>query len=171
MGGAVYCPGNVTPAAEANFYHDPHAAQIVIRAGWPIVLAGLDVVDDGMLPQVLLDRIRAAQKPLTPYIAGSLPFFQRFLDNVGIHGEAHFPDTLAAAYLLMPEIFETEDINLYVETESSCKGQSIPVHRGSWYEDIDDTQIYDADKNIGIVKVLLKADNARFQTLVETLLT
>ena len=171
MGGAVYCPGNVTPAAEANFYHDPHAAQIVVRAGWPIILAGLDVVDDGMLPQSLLDRISSVQKPLNHYIAGSLPFFQHFLKTVDIQCEAHFPDSLAAAYLLTPEIFETENTNLYVETEGACKGQSIPVHRSSWYEDVDDTQVYDADKNIGSVKVLLKADNARFQTLVESLLT
>jgi inosine-uridine nucleoside N-ribohydrolase len=171
MGGAVLCPGNVTPVAEANFYHDPHAAQIVVRAGWPIVLAGLDVVEYGMVPQALLDKICEAEKPLTPYITGSLPFFQDFLETTGIYGKAYFPDTLAIGYLLAPEIFTVEEMPLYVEAEGTCRGQSVPVQRGKWYEDIDDTRKFSADDNIAPVKVLLKADTEKFLALLETLLT
>jgi purine nucleosidase len=57
MGGAVRCPGNITPVAEANFYHDPHAAQIVMQAQWPIYLAPLDVCHYGLIPHTLLEKI------------------------------------------------------------------------------------------------------------------
>jgi len=171
MGGAVRCPGNITPAAEANFYHDPHAAQIVVRAGWPIVLAGLDVNAYGMVPQALLDKICAANKPLTPYIAGALPFYQDFLKTFGIYDEVDFPDALAAGYLLAPEIFTVEEMPLFVETEGACRGQSLPVPRGKWYEDMKDDRHFSADDSIAPVKVMLKADTEKFLDLVEKLLT
>lgn len=171
MGGAVHRPGNVTPAAEANFYHDPHAAQIVVQAGWPIVLAGLDVCDYGNVPQTLLDKICAADKPLAHYIAGALPFFQKFLETIGFSREAYFPDTLAVGYLLVPEIYTLEKMPLFIETEGTCRGQSLPVPTGKWFEDLEDTRKFSVDDNIAPVKVMLKADTKKFLVLVEKLLT
>ncbi len=43
MGGAAFCQGNVSPAAEFNIYVDPWAAQVVLSAGIPQVMFGLDV--------------------------------------------------------------------------------------------------------------------------------
>ena len=41
MGGAAGVSGNVNPAAEANIWHDPHAADRVFTAGWPVTIAAL----------------------------------------------------------------------------------------------------------------------------------
>ena len=46
MGGAFGTagrPGNVSPVAEANVYNDPHAADRVLTAPWPVRMVGLDV--------------------------------------------------------------------------------------------------------------------------------
>ncbi len=40
MGGAPCCEGNVTPAAEFNFWVDPEAARVVLRSKLPIELVG-----------------------------------------------------------------------------------------------------------------------------------
>jgi len=171
MGGAVRCPGNITPVAEANFFHDPHAAQIVMSAGWPIYLAGLDVCAFGMIPEDLLDEICNAEKPLAPYIAGAVPFFKNFLETYGFaHDQVDFPDALAAAYLLKPEIFKVEDVQLFVETDGSCQGQSIEVPHGKWYENLDDTRTFDADRSIAPAKVMFEVDTKEFLSLVKSLL-
>ena len=43
MGGGFFEGGNVTPTAEFNIYVDPHAAEIVLKSGVPIVMMPLDV--------------------------------------------------------------------------------------------------------------------------------
>jgi len=43
MGGTLDEPGNVSPAAEANFFNDPHAGDSILAADWPATLVGLDV--------------------------------------------------------------------------------------------------------------------------------
>ncbi len=40
MGGAPWCVGNVTPAAEYNFWTDPEAARIVLRSELPVEMIG-----------------------------------------------------------------------------------------------------------------------------------
>ena len=46
--------GNVTPAAEYNIWADPEAAAVVFRAGWTVVVLGLDVtLQTGATPAVL----------------------------------------------------------------------------------------------------------------------
>lgn len=63
MGGAFLIPGNVTPVAEANIWHDPEAAQIVVEAGWPVTIVGLDVTEGVRLTQGMLDELGASGTP------------------------------------------------------------------------------------------------------------
>jgi uridine nucleosidase len=170
MGGAVRRPGNITPTAEANFYHDPHAAQIVMSAGWPISLAPLDVCDHGLIPLTLLDEICQADKALTPFIAGGSPFYRAFSKNYYGIDQIDFPDSLTAGYLLKPEIYTLEDVPIFVETEGSCMGQSVEVPRGKWYQDFADRRFFTPDRTISSVKVMFRVDTQGFVDLVEELL-
>jgi len=169
MGGAVLCPGNITPAAEANFFHDPHAAQIVINAGWKVSLAGLDVCAFGKIPDELLDKISNSKNPLATIIKGATPFFKDFFRTLDIEEHLDFPDAMAAAFLLAPEIFITEELPLFVETEGSCMGQTLAVPRNKWYEDPNDKRKFQADDHIAPVNVMFKADNIKFLNLLEAL--
>lgn len=68
MGGAFLTPGNVSSVAEANVWHDPEAAQMVLEAGWPVTLVGLDATHQVRLGQALLDRLRDSGSPVTAHL-------------------------------------------------------------------------------------------------------
>ena len=62
MGGAALCPGNVTPAAEFNFYVDPEAVSRVFRDATPRVV-GLDVTAAATVPAATIEELVAAGEP------------------------------------------------------------------------------------------------------------
>ncbi|WP_049902968.1 nucleoside hydrolase [Halococcus agarilyticus] len=62
MGGAALCPGNVTPAAEFNFYVDPEAVSRVVRGATPKVV-GLDVTEAATVPATTIEELAVEDEP------------------------------------------------------------------------------------------------------------
>ncbi|MCG7204494.1 nucleoside hydrolase [Streptomyces arenae] len=62
MGGAV-ATGNATPVAEFNVWHDPEAAAVLLTAGVPITMYGLDVFQRVVVPGPEVRRLRASTEP------------------------------------------------------------------------------------------------------------
>jgi inosine-uridine nucleoside N-ribohydrolase len=61
MGGAFGTHGhvgNASPVAEANMLGDPHAADIVCAADWPVTMLGLDVTERVVMTPAYLERLR-----------------------------------------------------------------------------------------------------------------
>lgn len=81
MGGSAAAPGNVTPVAEANIWHDPEAAAEVFRAPWPIVMAGLDVTMGAVITTAHRDRL-AASGEAGRYLARILQSYGEFYREV-----------------------------------------------------------------------------------------
>lgn len=69
MGGVACAAGNREPWGEANISHDPEAACIVFRAGWPLVMVGLDVTMKTFLTAEGLETLRTSGSPAGQFAA------------------------------------------------------------------------------------------------------
>jgi inosine-uridine nucleoside N-ribohydrolase len=101
MGGALRVPGNVTPSSEFNIHADPHAAHIVLSAGWPLRLVSLDVTERTVLQRVQFTELAAQGGQVPQFIERMIAFyFDQFLvQHKGETGFAmHDPLCLAAAF-------------------------------------------------------------------------
>ena len=130
MGGGVQY-GNWTPAAEFNILVDPEAAAVVFESGIPIIMAGLDVTEKAMIFPEDFERIRALGNRVAVIVADWLEFFYQFHRSLGYEG-APVHDAVAVAALLRPEIMESQDLYVQVETAGDfCKGATVADFNGA----------------------------------------
>lgn len=125
MGGAI-THGNITPAAEFNFYVDPHAASVVFDSGIPITLLSLDVTHQVLTTPERLEQIRAIATPVAQTAADLLAFYgQVDSDRYGMPGgPLHDPNVIA--YLLQPKLYDGKPCHVAIETVSPhALGQTI----------------------------------------------
>ena len=136
MGGAVTVSGNVTPAAEFNFYVDPEAAAVVFDAGLPLELVPLDVTRQVVLGQAeLVDRLHRRPSRIA-----------RFVSDFTLHGFAFgsdrgdggivLHDPLAVGVALDPSLVRFEELHVEIEGEgritrglSLADRRPIPLHK------------------------------------------
>lgn len=125
MGGGIH-HGNWAPAAEFNIQVDPEAADIVFRGGVPITMAGLDVTEKAQIYPEEFDIIRNLGNPVAKTVAEWFDFFFQYHKSLKGYRGAAVHDAVAIVAMTNPEIFETKD--LYVEVETCgdyCPGATI----------------------------------------------
>ncbi|MGV8884481.1 MAG: nucleoside hydrolase [Microbacteriaceae bacterium] len=125
MGGSNNARGNITAAAEYNFYVDPEAAKTVFEAGFAITVipwAPL-TLNDAVFSRERIASIGALGTPLGLFFERVVSTTLDFDESVGIAGSTH-PDSLSVAVLLHPELVTAHD-NYAVEIECAS-----PLTRG-----------------------------------------
>jgi purine nucleosidase len=131
MGGTARAAGNVSPVAEANIFHDPHAAAAVFGAGWPVVMVGLDVTMQVVMTRAYLEELGRGSSPTAGLLRAILPCYQQFHEKAyGMGGDVFGHDPTAAVYLLAPQLFETHAWPISVGLEGPVKGQTKIVSEG-----------------------------------------
>ncbi|MBB4932425.1 purine nucleosidase/pyrimidine-specific ribonucleoside hydrolase [Lipingzhangella halophila] len=70
MGGAAFVQGNITPAAEFNFFADPEAARVVLESGLVVRIVGLDVTHVATFPTEATEQL--ASLPGAAGVAGTM---------------------------------------------------------------------------------------------------
>jgi inosine-uridine nucleoside N-ribohydrolase len=111
MGGSAG-RGNVTPAAEYNIWADPEAAAIVFRAGWTVVMLGLDVTLRTGASAAVLERMAGLGPFGTELLLPALEQYRSVREPSGppVH------DVCAVAWVAAPELFGLVPARVQVET-------------------------------------------------------
>jgi inosine-uridine nucleoside N-ribohydrolase len=139
------------PRHEFNFWFDPEAAHIVLRAPWPrIDLTTVDVTANAPFTQAMLDEIAKSQSPAARYIAA---WSQKRTDMW---------DELAACAWIDPAIV-TKEVTVYMDVDLShgpLYGDTL-----AWPEPLKPAT------GIRLVHAQLDLDSARFQKLFIDLMT
>lgn len=154
MGGAIG-RGNITPCAEANFYHDPEAAKIVLDSGVPCRIVGLNATHSVELNLDDAKALRALGTPPAHFAAElietRIDALQRMGNSDGYSDAIH--DAVAVATVLDPSVI----------TEEGCWRCDIDINGGA--ADgmlIADRRLgYEADETV-CTWVEMKADKTKF---------
>jgi inosine-uridine nucleoside N-ribohydrolase len=155
--------GNITPSAEFNFWMDPHAAAVVLAAGFrDVTLVTLDATHTALITYQDCDRLRAAGTPAA--LAAELLMRQRIDaheagERMPVAGSAPVHDALCIGALIDPQVISTHHVHVAVETAGPLTlGRSV----------VDLRQQPDHAANC---HVALSADRARFVELLLTTLS
>jgi inosine-uridine nucleoside N-ribohydrolase len=120
MGGSYREGGNITPHAEANIYHDPHAADVVFASGANVEMVGLDVTHRILCTSEDF----ATMADTAPKLGGMLQdmshFYLEFYKSVGKFDGCSLHDPAAVIACTHPEWFTAEEVPI----EVSCKGET-----------------------------------------------
>ena len=124
MGGSYKEGGNITPYAEANIYHDPHAAEVVFASGAKVEMVGLDVTH-----QILCTKEDfAAMAEAAPKLGGMLQdmshFYLKFYETVGKFDGCSLHDPAAVIACTHPHLFTPEPVAITVVTEGEEIGET-----------------------------------------------
>jgi purine nucleosidase len=149
MGGAPCCEGNVTPAAEYNFWVDPEAARVVLRSQLPIELVGWQLSrGNAVVNGKEIENILALQTQFAEFAIRSNDTAARaYRTQTGEEGVA-LPDPIAMAILLDPALsLVSSNHSMDVQVDSGItRGMSVvdrlnvahdPRNRAAWSEVLD----------------------------------
>ncbi|WP_394230081.1 nucleoside hydrolase [Shewanella colwelliana] len=160
MGGAFGVNGhrgNVTPYAEANIHDDPHAADKVFTASWPVVVIGLDVTEESFFTREYLDQLRDDAGEVGQFIWDISRYYLKFYsEKVGLEG-CHVHDPSAIAYVIDPTLFTLREGPIRVVTDGPAEGHTMQKYDGRKY--LHDDWQDNAHQRIGVAvkdQVLLK---------------
>jgi inosine-uridine nucleoside N-ribohydrolase len=131
MGGAHARGGNQTPAAEFNIYADPEAAAIVVEAGWPVTMVGLDLTHQAGVPAAIVSEIRAMGTRLSDMVVNLLESFRAAYSKVGTLPDPPLHDPCAVARVARPSLVAVQDAFVAVETRGEwTTGMTVSDFRG-----------------------------------------
>ncbi len=118
MGGAIGVPGNALPASEANFAHDPGAAQAVVTARWgrPPLLVPLDATHQATLGDEHFELLHRRASAAAAFLDEPLQFYRVAGSRLVPGHRCPCHDLVAAMAALTPGLVSGPVVELSVDT-------------------------------------------------------
>ncbi|GAA0133359.1 nucleoside hydrolase [Paenibacillus sp. YSY-4.3] len=114
MGGGTM--GNITPAAEFNFFADAEAAKVVFGCGVPITMIGLDLTNQAMATPEVKEQFAGVNNRMSRFILDLIGDYEKHNLKLGLAG-ATVHDPCCIAYCIDPSIFEAKWLHVDIETK------------------------------------------------------
>lgn len=129
MGGSCV-GGNVTAAAEFNFWVDPEAAQIVMCSGIPLVMCALDITMQCGLTHPQVDALLTSSNPVLHAYGEMLSFYFETTEDEN-PGMVSIHDAVTILYLTNERLFRGESAHVEVDcSEGIHRGAALCDRRG-----------------------------------------
>jgi len=127
MGGSLREGGNVTAHAEANFWHDPHAANAVLNApgSGNIIVVGLDVTHKVRIGPESFQRFADNAPQIGGFLQNIGDFYLNFYEATHGSRRCSLHDPCAVIACIHPELFTMEGHRLAVITSGEKSGMMI----------------------------------------------
>ncbi|WP_424833782.1 nucleoside hydrolase [Ruegeria sp.] len=126
MGGAVFCPGNVTPHAEANIYHDADAADEVFANPPTTLLVGLDVTLKTLYESADFEGLAEKSPNMGTFLRDISRFYLKFYKEVGGLEGCGLHDSTAVIACTHEPMFKIVETGLRVVTTGDELGATRP---------------------------------------------
>lgn len=125
MGGSLREGGNISQYAEANIYHDPHAADVVFAAGGNIVMIGLDVTHRTLATRQDFKALVKASPNFGGKLNDMAQFYIDFYETVGKFDGCSLHDPAAVIACIDEDLFGYEQHMVAVETDGARVGETF----------------------------------------------
>ncbi|KAK6140000.1 hypothetical protein DH2020_026274 [Rehmannia glutinosa] len=125
LGGAFFALGNVNPAAEANIYGDPEAADIVFTCGANIDVVGINITTQVKMTDMHLDELRKSKGRHVQFLGDICKFYRDWhVKSDGVYG-IFLHDPVSFVVLVRPDLFTFKKGVVRVETQGICVGHTL----------------------------------------------
>ncbi|CAJ2634053.1 unnamed protein product [Trifolium pratense] len=160
LGGSFAVNGNANPAAEANIYGDPEAADVVFTSGADVLAVGINITHQVVLSGYDREKLASSKGKFAQYLTGILEvYFSYRRDAYNTNGVyLHDPTALLAA--IDPSLVTCTEGAVRVQTSGITRGLTILHNKQKRYDEITEWS------NMPLVKVAVTVDAPRVVKLV-----
>ncbi len=156
MGTAGLGPGNATPVAEFNTYHDPEAYKVMLDSGLPITIVGLDMCDgEAAWSNEQFEKLNSANE-IGHFVTASFAKIREFYKSNKKGNQVNNCDSLAMMCVVYDD-FVTDTISCHgscITDKGETRGQVIFYQKGFTYDVAEN----DFDYNVTLVSGVCGSD-------------
>ncbi|XP_015879556.2 probable uridine nucleosidase 2 [Ziziphus jujuba] len=136
LGGAFAVNGNVNPAAEANIFGDPDAADIVFTSGADVLAVGINVTHQVIMTDADREELASSKGKFAQYLSKILEvYFSYHHDAYSTRGVyLHDPTALLAA--VNPSLITYTEGVVRVQTSGITRGLTILYNKQKRFEEV-----------------------------------